>query len=452
MFATLLAVLATTQSGPARLHPDNPRYFLFQGKPTALITSGEHYGAVLNLDFDVKPYFDELHKRGFNLTRTFSGTYLELPGSNKIQHNTLAPKKGRYQAPWAKKGDKYDLGHFDPAYFKRLKMVVSEAEKRGIVVEFVLFCTLYRDNLWAANPMNARNNINHVGNCPREEVYTLKHPDLLKYQISFVERVVKELDGFDNLYYEICNEPYFAGVALDWQKKIARTIVETEKSLPKRHLVAQNIANGKARVEHPDPAVSVFNFHYASPPVTVAMNWDLKKPVGFDETGFKGTGDRVYRTQAWEFLLSGGSVFSHLDYSFTTAHEDGTAKVTDPTPGGGSPSLRSQLSVLKHLLDGSDLVKMAPDSKSIVPSGGDWKDAHLYVLSDPGHQYAAYVRSGKNLKIRLNLPKGTYKYEWIDPRNGGPLGQGTLRAKKGDSVTLKAPAFVEDLALSIKTP
>ena len=85
---------------PILLHPDNPHYFLFRGKPTVLITSTEHYGAVLNGDFDAIPYLDELHARGFNLTRTFSGTYREVPGSFKIEKNTLAPAADKYIAPW----------------------------------------------------------------------------------------------------------------------------------------------------------------------------------------------------------------------------------------------------------------------------------------------------------------------------------------------------------------
>src|SRR5438477_11984282 len=59
---------------PLSLHPDNPRYFLFRGKPAFLLTSGEHYGAVLNKDFNYSVYFDELRARGFNVTRTFSET------------------------------------------------------------------------------------------------------------------------------------------------------------------------------------------------------------------------------------------------------------------------------------------------------------------------------------------------------------------------------------------
>ena len=30
---------------PIALHPDNPHYFLWNGKPAVLVTSGEHYGA-----------------------------------------------------------------------------------------------------------------------------------------------------------------------------------------------------------------------------------------------------------------------------------------------------------------------------------------------------------------------------------------------------------------------
>lgn len=58
-----------------------------------LITAGEHYGAVLNLDFDYSRYLGELKKYGFNLTRAFAGTYREVPGSFNIIGNTLAPAR-----------------------------------------------------------------------------------------------------------------------------------------------------------------------------------------------------------------------------------------------------------------------------------------------------------------------------------------------------------------------
>ncbi|HUV62551.1 MAG TPA: hypothetical protein VMW24_01570 [Sedimentisphaerales bacterium] len=45
---------------PIRLHPDNPHYFLWRNRPTILITSGEHYGAVLNRQFDYEKYLQML--------------------------------------------------------------------------------------------------------------------------------------------------------------------------------------------------------------------------------------------------------------------------------------------------------------------------------------------------------------------------------------------------------
>ncbi|HZN65890.1 MAG TPA: hypothetical protein VFB66_11400, partial [Tepidisphaeraceae bacterium] len=190
------------------LHPDNGHYFLFRGKPTVLVASGEHYGALLNLDFDYKPYFRELESKGLNLTRTFSGVYREVPGSFNIQNNTLAPKPDKYVCPWARGdqpgarqgGNKYDLAKWNEAYFARLKDFVAEAGKRGVVVELVLFCTFYEDVLWDICPLNAKNNVNNVGHVKREEAHTLKEKALVDAQTALVRKVVAELKDFDNVY------------------------------------------------------------------------------------------------------------------------------------------------------------------------------------------------------------------------------------------------------------
>ncbi len=61
MIATLLLIMSLPAADePISLHPANPHYLLFRGKPTVLISSTEHYGAVLNADFDAIPYLDEL--------------------------------------------------------------------------------------------------------------------------------------------------------------------------------------------------------------------------------------------------------------------------------------------------------------------------------------------------------------------------------------------------------
>ena len=88
--------------GPIQLHPANPHYFAYKGKPLALITSAEHYGAVLNLGFDYRTYLAALANEGMNYTRIFTGTYFEIAGESfGIQHNTLAPVKKDICTPWA---------------------------------------------------------------------------------------------------------------------------------------------------------------------------------------------------------------------------------------------------------------------------------------------------------------------------------------------------------------
>ena len=425
MLTALLILLALPTAGePISLHPDNPHYFLFRGKPTILITSTEHYGAVLNGDFGAIPYLDELHAKGLNLTRTFSGTYREVPGSFRIAQNTLAPTRDKFIAPWPRAdtpgatdgGNRFDLGRWNDAYFDRLKAFVAAASKRGIVVEYVLFCPFYDENLWAVSPTNARNNVNGVGKFGGNDAYTGKHRDLQEKQEAFVRKAVRELNAFDNLYFEICNEPYFGGVTLDWQARIASVIVDTEESLPRKHLIAQNIANAKAKIERPNPAVAIFNFHYATPPTTVGMNYGLGKVIADDETGFRGVADKPYRIEAWDFLVAGGAIFDHLDYSFTTEHENGTARIVDPTPGGGGPGFRSQLQILKRFIEGFDFVKMAPDAKVIgrvVP-----EKTSARALSEPGQAYAIYIHDGTRVELTLNLPDGRYQAEWLNPAHG----------------------------------
>lgn len=54
---------------PISLCPSNQHYFTFRGNPEILITSGEHYGAVVNGEFDYVKYLDALHSYGLNYTR-----------------------------------------------------------------------------------------------------------------------------------------------------------------------------------------------------------------------------------------------------------------------------------------------------------------------------------------------------------------------------------------------
>jgi hypothetical protein len=462
--------LATAAQRPLALHPENPHYFLWRGQPTVLITSGEHYGAVLNADFNYRKYLDTLARDRLNLTRTFTGgAYVEPAGAFNIARNTLAPLEGRYLAPWARSaqpgyargGNRFDLGRWDEAYFQRLRDFTAFAAKKGVVVEVNLFCPFYEESQWLLSPFHPANNINGTAHVSRTNVYTLdRHEGLLTWQEKLVRRVVAELIAFDNVYYEICNEPYFGGVTLAWQHHIAEVIQQTQRELCPRgphQLIAQNVANDKALVKAPHPAISLFNFHYASPPDTVGMNHHLNKVIGDNETGFRGTNDAPYRMEAWDFLLAGGGLYNNLDYSFVAGQEDGTFAYPAQQPGGGNPGFRRQLRTLVEFMNGLPFLRMQPQGGVVQALSSSQHRARALV--EPDRTWAIYVRPKElpkkivtlpepaRVQLTLNLPKGSFRVEWVDALTGARQRE-TLN-HSGGGAPLTSPPFREDIGLKI---
>jgi arylsulfatase A-like enzyme len=475
-------------AGALALHPRNPRYLLFRGQPVILVGSGEHYGAVVNRAFDYRRYLDTLATDGLNLTRLFVGTYYEKPGAFGIGTNTLAPATQDVIVPWARSdtpgaadgGNTFDLARWDPAYFERLRDVVTEAGRRGIVVEVVLFSSYYSEG-WARSPLNGANNVNAVGAVPKEKANTLDNGNLLAEQERVVRRIVAELRDFDNVYYEIQNEPWAdhevaSGVvhpailpgdmsppgafwknrvdlaspdSLAWQARIAAVIRDEETRLGVRHLIAQNYGNHRYPVRDVDPGVSILNFHYAWPEA-VTLNAGLGRVVSLDETGFANVNDRVaapetdavYRRQAWEFLMAGGGIYSMLDYSFTVGHEDG--RFVNTAPGGGSPALRRQLRVLKDFLHAFDIPALAPRPQLVVSSPGAFPHA---IGTDTA--VGVYLWGDGRTVLTLDLPAGTWREEWIDTRSGKTRRATTL-AHAGGPLELASPAYEADIALRLR--
>ena len=312
--------------GPIALHPENPHYFLFEGEALALVTSAEHYGALLNLDFDYEMYLETLAAEGMNYTRIFTGSYFEIPGESfGIEHNSLAPFPDRLITPWkvveqGKDGQAvYDLSQWNDAYFQRLKDFMSLAAEKKIIVEVTLFSSIYREEHWAISPQNPKNNINISHPVSLKEAHTPDNGELFGFQEQFVRKMVNELNEFDHFFFEIQNEPwadhpvavynivnkedlkandwmYKADLAsessLAWQDMIAGIIAAEESTLPKKHLIAQNYVNFKAPIPAVSEHISIINFHYAWPEA-VEWNYHYDRVIGFDESGFAGSGDAV---------------------------------------------------------------------------------------------------------------------------------------------------------------
>lgn len=447
---------------PLSLHTKNPHYFLFREKPAILIGSTEPYSAVIDMDFNYITYLNEIALLGLNVTRTFSGMF--IASGNPPSMLCSAPE--RYICPWSrssepgypKGGNIFDLSKWDEAYFSRLKDFISEAGKRNIIVEFDLFTNFYDSVLWKLSPMYFGNNINGIGNTQlHKEATSLIYPEIIDVQEKMVRKIIYELRGFDNLYYEICNEPFYGDTLAPskWEKYMTSVVVNAEKEFNHKHLISNNIANNYLKLTNPRENVSIYNFHYARPPLTVAMNYHLDKVIGDNETGFDGGNDATYRTEAWNFILAGGSSFIHLDYSFTTKYEDGSFMFDKAVmPGGGSKTLRNQFQILATFMKGLDYINMIPDTsffRVLKP-----EKSIIQALVKKNQTYAGYITNSLNnsdlstAEIEVDLPQGLYKVMWLDTKSGNTV-ISKLEKHPGGKTRLISPEYVCDITMKITT-
>jgi hypothetical protein len=475
----LLAAVASARAEPIRAHPANHHYYLFRGKPTVLITSAEHYGAVINRAFDYDAYLDALKSYGLNYTRIYPAAFIEPEGTFHPD-NTLAPKSKDLIQPWARSqapgyrsgGNRFDLDRWDPEYFRRLKDFMAQADARGVVVEVCFFNAQNRGS-WPMSPLYWKNNIQGEGHSDYNGVQTLEHPDVTRRQEEFVRRIVREVNPFDNVILEICDEPFSYGtpraLAGPWIAHLVDVVKQTESALPKKHLLGQQVQGAIGGpidfTAHPDVSVIVTQYIWQTPDEQVggmkALDYlyDRNKPIDLNETGYYPLsswyeGDKAgdVRVEAWEFMAGGGSSFNNLNGMFTV--RDPAGKTAENQP------VLKTMQCLKQFIEGFDFVKMQPDRSFVVsgmPAG-----AYYRGMSERGRQYALYHHHSElkpyvykvapgayEERLILDLPAGTYRADWVNPSTGALLGTNTF-THAGGRRPVSTPSHAIDMALRIK--
>ena len=477
-----LLLVGPALAEPIKLQPSNPHYYLFRGKPTVLITSAEHYGAVINLDFDYVAYLDALTAYGLNYTRIWPGALLEMVGEF-TKDNTMGPRPDRTIVPWLRSnepgyvygGNKFDLDKWNPEFFARLKDFIVKAAERGIVVEICFFNSEYTHR-WPLSPLYYQNNIQGVGKCDFKDAQTLKYPDLVQRQSEYVSKITREVNGYDNVILEICDEPSLYtphAEAGPWVGRLLEVVHNAEGPLPNKHLIAQEVEGGiGGPIDYSgSPLLNIIVGQYVwGPEQGAAQMGGMKgldyeyghnKPIEFNETPYypfqyhKGDAVAASRVEAWEFIVGGGASFNHLNARYTI--EDPAGKTPD------NAQILGALRSLKNFIYSFDFVKMGPDKNFVVSGipGG----TYCRGISQPGEQYALYhhhsvledsnkeyyvVTPGKYAEtLVLDLPAGAYQADWVDPATGSVLSSVTF-THQGGNKALISPEHAVDIALRIK--
>ena len=479
-----------------RLHPENPRYFYYNGKPLVLITATEHYGAVLNRNFSFMPYLDEMANNKLTLTRCFL-LYRELEAIPGNPHSPCKPLAGEYIAPFLRTGPgyatdgypKFDLERWDPEFFQRLHAFLGEASRRGIIVELTLFHNTHNDLCWDLNPFSVKNNVSGVKDTTWQEYITMLNPGLWNLQQRYVRKVVQEVNQYDNIYFEICGEPAadIGGRAKmreveKWQVAIRDLIREEEAKLPKQHLIFEMpIYPGNFGYQL-DPLldnkeVNVVNVHSISArcrgkmyPLGISYERDLglqflhylwtswyeeaSKPLVMHEDlvaiGYLcDEGWTIHRKRAWTIVFSGGH-YDMIDFSIQArGQERGTPESRE--------KIRSWMKHLSELIHSLDFVHSRPlrDFPVAKPEGtnaatltigkGEW----IIYLADSREINEFEYGSPLSGKLVLPLPEGRYEARLYSPEKGEYIEDGIQLFSTGKA-TLMLKSFTHDIVVHVK--
>ena len=483
--------VATAQNAIA-INPDNPKYLLFHGRPLVLISASEHYGSVINRPFDFERYLDDAAHHKMTMTRTF--LLFREQQSARNPSSPAKPESPDYVSPYVRSGPGkaldgepiYDLDQWNPEYFDRLHRFLDAASKRGIIVELTVFSNTYAPDVWALNPLRAENNKQHIGNVEWEEYISLKEPELVRRQSEFARKIIQETSGYDNVYYEVCNEPG-GGVAghaspaeVDaWQEEMARVMRDEMKRLGHPHLLSgqQAFSYSKDNMfpldatfagktfdivnDHPLPNTHLGNHVYD---MGNFMSKELRleqvaafcrdayafpKPTVLDEDNTASiyrdtTGWTIHRKREWAALLS-GCHYDYIDFSITVGSESGTP--------ASRREIRTWMQHLSEFMASFDFVHSKPDLSWI-------KDypANLAAsgLSASGRDYVAYLAdsrevneptAGKTIEgdFSLALPPGRYNV-WLYSPITGEYSPG-INVRGESKTVLALPPFYQDIVV-----
>jgi hypothetical protein len=476
------------------LHPDNPRYFTFRGKPWFLLCATEHYGSVLNRNFDYIRYLDEAAERHQTFTRTFL-LFRELQAAL----NPYSPCKVEspdFVTPWPRVGPgaapdgelRYDLDRWNEEYFDRLHGFVRAAGERDVIVEATLFSNSYHDGIWQLNPLHHAANINGLPEINYADYNSLRHPEIVERQVAYADKVVRELNVYDNIFFEVCNEPggglpdHATPAEVDqWQASIATRIRQIEATLPNKHLVvgSQSFCYSpweqfcdEAFASDVFDAVNVHplvNTGFRDKPTDFGqfMSKQLhldnvssfcadaakySKPCNLDEDNAATMhrdfdGWTIHRKRAWVAILS-GLHYDMIDFTINCGVEAST------------PTARANLrSWMQHLTDFWQSVDFVRASRVDEIVGAQPAHTTAVAVEIPGSGHYVYLADNRELgddvgapvtgPLSLPLLVGDYDVRCFAPTTGG--WSPSVRATAAeDGLTVNVPEFVHDVVIHLR--
>ena len=412
-------------AGPLRVSPINPRYFT-NGTSRAVYLTGSHTwpnfqdGGVIDPPraFTWVAYLDMLQKHHLNIIKLWRFEQAkfssETPGNFYLVPSPyLRPGPGT-----ALDGKpKFDLAHFNQAYFDRMRQRIIDARERGIYVAIMLFdgwsveSKLRKPvgNPWLGHPFNAASNINGIdGDTNHDnagvESHTLTIAVVLALQEAYVRKVVDTVNDLDNVLYEISNEDPATTAALAWQYHMIDFVHRYEARKPRQHPVGMTSL-------WPDGVNAEL---FSSAADWIAPNGELTdtpsasgiKVILNDTDHLCGVCGTV--SWIWKSFTRGTNPMLMDPYDGAWPIASAPYNIEDPR----WEKVRANMGYARSYADRMNLLAMLPHGE-LTSSG--------YALANPvksGAEYLVYLPSGGSVTVDLSASPEALATEWFLPSSG----------------------------------
>src|SRR5579862_8468950 len=454
----LAPLRARTATGPLRVNPANRRYFT-DSSGKAIYLAGSHTWANLpdrgqlnppGVAFDYAAYMKWMVDHNFNFMRLWTAELPNAgPGPDYAEGNFVGPPyRWRRTGPdlATDGGKKFDLTKLDQGYFDRMRERTMIAGKNGIYVSVMLFNGFewqFDTNPKDGDPFVESNNINHIscpGICPSDSA--LMSEAVWNIEAAYIRKVVDTVNDLDNVLYEVSNEsgsPY----SDDWQSRVINLVKQYEASKPKRHPVGMTFQwRGGSDSTLYNSHADWFSAGSHVPPsdgTKVIIN-DTDHAYGYVE--FKHDGQTAQRAWVWENFTSGNNpVFMDPYLTKWPKRNYPEGSTADPEIGVKTDKywdvIRNAMGPTLTYANRMNLVAMTP--QAALSSTG-------FCLANPGSEYLVYQPWPKAFTVQL--PAGTYQFEWFNPVTNRVVTTGTITVSDGKQ-PFTAP-FSDDAVLYLR--
>jgi len=328
----------------------------------------------------------------------------------------------------------YDLDRWNGDYWARVERLLTEAGRRGIVVQVEIWATFdfYRDN-WDVNPFNPKNNLNYTAERTKLPIEVPTHPvycdnrffwsvpdhdnnmPVLEYQQRFVDQLLSHTFRHGNVLYCMDNE---TSVTAAWgrfwstyvKKKAAEAAVVVETTEMWDPWDLDHISHRES-FDHPE----TYSF------VDISQNNHQRGQAHWDNglrqiERLKQAGNLRPVTSVKTYGADGGRHGGDTNEAvakFIRSALFGSAAVRFHRPPSGIGLSETAQAVIRSVRELSDRMAWF-DADPHNDLLGDRKDNEAYCRARPGHEYAVYFPDGGGVTLDLGALSGDASLVWLE--------------------------------------